>query len=69
MESFSAINIDNMGRRKLRRMKAFYSLTYDTPSQKIKGFIEGIKTKLLSLTLIPSKIIFMWSLKITKILV
>ena len=39
----SGINIDNMGRRKLRRMKAFYSLTYDTPSQKIKDFIEGIK--------------------------
>ena len=39
----SGINIDNMGRRKLRRMKAFYSLTYDTPSQKIKSFIEGIK--------------------------
>ena len=39
----SGINIDNMGRRKLRRMKAFYSLTYDTPSQKIKDFIAGIK--------------------------
>ena len=39
----SGINIDNMGRRKLRRMKSFYSLTYDTPSQKIKDFIEGIK--------------------------
>ena len=39
----SGINIDNMGRRKMRRMKAFYSLTYNTPVQKIKSFIEGIK--------------------------
>lgn len=39
----SGINIDNMGRRKMRRMKAFYSLTYNTPAQKIKDFIEGIK--------------------------
>ena len=39
----SGINIDNMGRRKVRRMKSFYSLTYNTTPQKIKDFIEGIK--------------------------
>ena len=39
----STMNIDNMGRRKMRRMKAFYSVTYDTPSHKIEAFIEGIK--------------------------
>ena len=40
----SNMNIDNMGQRKYRRLKAFYSLTYDTPPQKIEDFIEGIKT-------------------------
>lgn len=41
--SLSNANIDNMGRRKYRRMKAFYSLTYDTSPQKIQAFIEGVK--------------------------
>ena len=39
----SNMNIDNMGRRKYRRMKAFYALTYNTPPHKIEDFIEGIK--------------------------
>lgn len=36
-------NIDNMGRREFRRIKAFFGLTYDTPPEKIEAFLEGIK--------------------------
>lgn len=37
------VAIDNMGRRRYRRVKAFFGLTYDTPSEKVKEFIAGIK--------------------------
>ncbi len=37
-------NIDNMGKRQFRRMKHFYSITYDTPADTIKEFVHGIKT-------------------------
>ena len=36
-------NIDNMGRREYRRIKAFFGVTYDTPPAKIEAFIDGIK--------------------------
>ncbi|GIX41135.1 MAG: hypothetical protein KatS3mg129_0868 [Leptospiraceae bacterium] len=35
--------IDNMGRRQYRRLKTFLNITYDTPPEKIEGFLEGIK--------------------------
>lgn len=36
-------NIDNMGRREYRRIKAFFGLTYDTPPEKMEAFLEGMK--------------------------
>lgn len=36
-------NIDNMGRRKYRRIKTFLALTYDTPPEKLEAFLEGVK--------------------------
>jgi MscS family membrane protein len=36
-------NIDNMGRREYRRIKAFFGVTYDTPPAKIEAFVAGIK--------------------------
>ena len=36
-------NIDNMGKRKYRRIKAFFGLTYDTPPEKMEAFLEGIR--------------------------
>lgn len=36
-------NIDNMGAREYRRIKAFFGLTYDTPPEKMEAFIEGVK--------------------------
>lgn len=38
------INIDNMGRRQYRRIKANFGLTYDTPPEKIEAFVEGLKS-------------------------
>ncbi len=35
--------VDNMGLRKYRRVKTFLGVTYDTPSEKIEAFLEGIK--------------------------
>lgn len=39
----AAADIDNMGKRERRRIKAYFDLTYDTPPAKIEGFIEGVK--------------------------
>lgn len=39
----AAANIDNMGKRERRRIKAYFELTYDTPPTKIEAFIEGLK--------------------------
>jgi MscS family membrane protein len=36
-------NIDNMGRRKYRRIKAFFDLTYDTSPEQMEAFLEGLK--------------------------
>ncbi|MCJ8328828.1 MAG: mechanosensitive ion channel [Lentisphaeria bacterium] len=36
-------NIDNMGQREYRRIKAYFGLTYDTPPEKVEAFMEGIK--------------------------
>ncbi len=36
-------NIDNMGRREYRRIKAHFGVTYDTPPERLEAFIEGIK--------------------------
>lgn len=35
--------VDNMGLRQYRRVKTFLGVTYDTPSEKIEAFCEGIK--------------------------
>jgi MscS family membrane protein len=35
--------VDNLGLRKFRRVKTVLNLTYDTPVEKIEGFVEGIK--------------------------
>ena len=35
--------IDNMGARQYRRVKAHLSITYDTPPSKVEAFLEGIK--------------------------
>jgi MscS family membrane protein len=35
--------VDNMGLRQFRRVKTFLGVTYDTPSEKIEAFLEGIK--------------------------
>ena len=35
--------VDNMGRRQYRRIKTMLSLQYDTPSEKIDAFCEGIR--------------------------
>jgi MscS family membrane protein len=36
-------SIDNMGMRRYRRVRTVVQVTYDTPSEKIEAFIEGIK--------------------------
>lgn len=36
-------NIDNMGRRKFRRVKATLGLTYDTTPEQMEAFLEGLK--------------------------
>ncbi|MDP7742458.1 MAG: mechanosensitive ion channel family protein [Lentisphaeria bacterium] len=36
-------DIDNMGAREYRRIKAFFGLTYDTPPEKMEAFLEGVK--------------------------
>jgi MscS family membrane protein len=35
--------IDNMGMRQHRRLRAYFSITYDTSPEKIEAFLEGIK--------------------------
>lgn len=41
--SLANANIDNMGVRHYRRMKADLGITYDTPPDKVEAFTEGIK--------------------------
>lgn len=36
-------SIDNMGKRNFRRVKTTLGVTYDTPPEKIEGFLEAIK--------------------------
>lgn len=35
--------VDNYGRRKYRRFKAYINVTYDTPPEKLEAFCEGIR--------------------------
>jgi len=42
------LNIDNMGRRALRRIKVNFGIAYDTPVEKIESFVEGIKNIILA---------------------
>jgi MscS family membrane protein len=35
--------VDNMELRKFRQVKTFLNLTYDTPVEKIQGFVEGVR--------------------------
>ena len=41
-------NIDNMGKRKYRRIKAVLSLTYDTTPTQMEAFLEGLKNIVLA---------------------
>ena len=36
-------NIDNMGKREFRRIKAYFGLTYNTPPEKMEAFLEGLR--------------------------
>jgi MscS family membrane protein len=36
-------SIDNMGMRRYRRVRTVVQVTYDTPSEKIEAFVEGVK--------------------------
>lgn len=40
---FITADVDNMGERRYRRMKATYGVTYDTPPDKIEAFCEGLR--------------------------
>lgn len=40
---FITADVDNMGERRYRRMKAVYGVTYDTPADRIEAFCEGIR--------------------------
>lgn len=40
---FITADVDNMGERRYRRMKAIYGLTYNTPPDKIEAFCEGVR--------------------------
>ncbi|MCE9595932.1 MAG: mechanosensitive ion channel family protein [Planctomycetes bacterium] len=40
---FISANVDNLGARRHRRIRAFLSLTYDTPPAKIEAFCEGVR--------------------------
>jgi MscS family membrane protein len=35
--------VDNMELRQFRQVKTVLSLTYDTPLERIKGFVEGVR--------------------------
>jgi MscS family membrane protein len=41
-------NIDNLGLRKRRRVKALLGLTYDTTPKKLEAFLEGVKNIILA---------------------
>ncbi len=40
---FITADVDNMGERQYRRMKATYGLTYDTPPDRLEAFCEGLR--------------------------
>ena len=40
---FITAEVDNMGERSYRRYKAHFSLTYDTPPDRIEAFCEGLR--------------------------
>lgn len=40
---FITANVDNMGKRRYRRLKSNVALTYDTPPEKIEVFCEGVR--------------------------
>ncbi|MEM7308206.1 MAG: mechanosensitive ion channel family protein [Planctomycetota bacterium] len=41
--TFVTSDVDNMGRRRYRRIKTLLSLTYDTPPEKIEAFCGGVR--------------------------
>jgi len=41
--TFVTSDVDNMGRRKYRRIKTMLSLTYDTPPEKIEAFCAAVR--------------------------
>lgn len=40
--------IDNLGKREMRRIRQELSLTYDTPPEKMEAFVEGLKNIILA---------------------
>ena len=40
---FISSDVDNMGERRYRRIKATLGLTYDTPPEKVEAFCEGVR--------------------------
>ncbi|MCC7012210.1 MAG: mechanosensitive ion channel family protein [Planctomycetes bacterium] len=40
---FIASHVDNLGQRRMRRVKLTLGLTYDTPPEKIESFCEGVR--------------------------
>jgi len=40
---FITADVDNMGKRRYRRLSTQFGLTYDTPSERIEAFCEGIR--------------------------
>lgn len=42
--------IDNMGKRRFRRLKTTLGLEYDTPAEKIESFCEGVRQLILGYT-------------------
>lgn len=41
--ALTSVHIDNMGKRKARRTRAYLSITYNTDPEQIEKFIEGIR--------------------------
>jgi len=41
--TFISSDVDNMGRRKYRRIKTMLGLAYDTPPEKVEAFCEGVR--------------------------
>jgi len=45
--TLTGASIDNLGKRKARRTRVYLGIQYDTPPEKIKNFIDGLKNILI----------------------